>query len=57
MTEPTGAETIVVLRFGGHEVLGRVAPDVKLKAGELARFAVDTRKICLFDPATERLIN
>jgi multiple sugar transport system ATP-binding protein len=57
MTEPTGAETIVVLRLGGHEVLGRVAPDVRLKPGELARFAVDTRKICLFDPATERLVN
>jgi multiple sugar transport system ATP-binding protein len=57
MTEPTGAETIVVLRLGGHEVLGRVAPDVRLKAGELACFAVDTRKICLFDPETERLID
>jgi multiple sugar transport system ATP-binding protein len=56
MTEPTGAETIVLLRLGGHEVLGRVAPDVKLKPGEYARFALDTRKICLFDPTTERLI-
>jgi multiple sugar transport system ATP-binding protein len=56
MTEPTGAETIVLLRLGGHEVLGRVAPDIRLKPGERARFALDTRKICLFDPATERLI-
>jgi multiple sugar transport system ATP-binding protein len=56
MTEPTGAETIVLLRLGGHDVLGRVAPDVRLKPGELARFALDTRKICLFDPVTERLI-
>ena len=56
MTEPTGAETIVLLRLGGHEVLGRVAPDIKLKSGEHARFALDTRKICLFDPATEQLI-
>jgi multiple sugar transport system ATP-binding protein len=56
MTEPTGAETIVVLRLGGHEVLGRVAPDVRLKPGELARFALDTRKICLFDPGTGRII-
>jgi multiple sugar transport system ATP-binding protein len=57
MTEPTGAETIVLLRVGGHEVLGRVAPDIRLKPGERARFSLDTRKICLFDPATERLIN
>jgi multiple sugar transport system ATP-binding protein len=56
MTEPTGAETIVLLRLGRHEVLGRVAPDVRLKPGETARFALDTRKICLFDPETERLI-
>jgi multiple sugar transport system ATP-binding protein len=56
MTEPTGAETIVLLRLGGHEVLGRVAPDVKLKSGDVGRFALDTRKICLFDPVTERLI-
>ena len=52
-----GAETIVLLRLGGHEVLGRVAPDVRLQAGATARFALDTRKICLFDPATERLID
>ncbi|HEY0420392.1 MAG TPA: TOBE domain-containing protein, partial [Acetobacteraceae bacterium] len=56
MTEPTGAETIVLLRLGGEKVLGRVAPDIRLKVGEAARFAVDTRKICLFDPQTERLI-
>ena len=56
MTEPTGAETIVLLRLAGHEALARVAPDLRLRAGEVARFAVDTRKICLFDPATERLI-
>jgi multiple sugar transport system ATP-binding protein len=56
MTEPTGAETIVLLRLGGHEALARVGPDVRLRPGETARFALDTRKICLFDPETERLI-
>jgi multiple sugar transport system ATP-binding protein len=56
MTEPTGAETIVLLRLGLHEVLSRVAPDVKLTPGERGRFALDTRKICLFDAVTERLI-
>ena len=56
MTEPTGAETIVVMRLGGERVLGRIAPDIRLANGAPARFAVDTRKICLFDPATERLI-
>jgi multiple sugar transport system ATP-binding protein len=56
MTEPTGAETIVVMRIGGEKVLGRVAPDIRLAPGAIAGFAVDTRRICLFDPATERLI-
>ncbi len=56
MTEPTGAETMALLRFGGERVIARVAPDTKLPLGSLGQFAVDTRKICLFDPATERLI-
>jgi multiple sugar transport system ATP-binding protein len=56
MTEPTGAETIVLLRLGGHEVLGRVTPDVRLRPGERSPFALDTRKICLFDTTTELLI-
>ena len=56
MTEPTGAETIVVMRLGGERVLGRIAPDIRLSSGVAAAFAVDTRKICLFDPSTERLI-
>ena len=57
MVEPTGAETIVVLRLGGEKVLGRIAPDIRLTPGRSAEFAVDTRKMCLFDPATERLIS
>jgi multiple sugar transport system ATP-binding protein len=52
MIEPTGAETIVVLRLGEERALGRVSPDVQYRLGETARFAVDTRKISLFDPAT-----
>ncbi|MBV8392074.1 MAG: ABC transporter ATP-binding protein [Alphaproteobacteria bacterium] len=56
MTEPTGAETIVLMRLGGQSVLGRVAPDMRPPIGGTARFAVDIRKICLFDPATEGLV-
>jgi multiple sugar transport system ATP-binding protein len=52
MMEPTGAETIVVLRLGEERALGRVSPDLRLRSGESARFAIDSRKICLFDPAT-----
>jgi multiple sugar transport system ATP-binding protein len=52
MIEPTGPETIVVLRLGDERALGRVSPDLRPRLGETARFAVDTRKISLFDPAT-----
>ncbi|HEY4173458.1 MAG TPA: sn-glycerol-3-phosphate ABC transporter ATP-binding protein UgpC [Rhodopila sp.] len=56
MTEPTGAETIVMLRLGGQRVIGRVAADMALPWGSKQRFSIDTRKLCLFDPASERLI-
>ena len=56
MIEPMGAETVVLLRLGGERVLGRIAPDIRVQPGGRGRFAIDTRKLCLFDPATERLI-
>jgi len=56
MVEPTGAETIVLLRLGGEAALARISPDVRPAPGSVAPFALDTRRICLFDPATERLI-
>src|SRR6267143_735583 len=56
MVEPTGAETIVLLRLGGEPVLARITPDIRPASGALASFALDTRRICLFDPVTERLI-
>jgi multiple sugar transport system ATP-binding protein len=56
MTEPTGAETIVMLRLGGQRAIGRVAADMRLPIGSIRRFSIDTRKLCLFDPETERLI-
>src|SRR5215468_1911927 len=52
MIEPTGAETIVVLRVGDERALGRVSPDLQPRLGETAQFAIDTRKINLFDPAS-----
>ena len=52
MIEPTGAETIFVLRLGDERALGRVSPDLRPRLGERALFAVDTRKISLFSPAS-----
>jgi multiple sugar transport system ATP-binding protein len=56
MTEPTGAETIVMLRIAGERAIGRVAPDARLSVGGIERFSIDSRKLCLFDPKSERLI-
>lgn len=56
LVEPTGAETMVVIRLGGREVIARVDSDEAQAPGSLMRFAVDMRKACLFDPASEQLI-
>jgi multiple sugar transport system ATP-binding protein len=56
VSEPTGAETLVLLRVGSERLRARVAPDAKLALGQPATFSVDTRTACLFDPQTERLI-
>jgi multiple sugar transport system ATP-binding protein len=56
VSEPTGAETLLLLQVGGERLRARVAPDSKLAAGQSAAFSVDTRTACLFDPQTERLI-
>jgi multiple sugar transport system ATP-binding protein len=56
VSEPTGAETLVLLRVGSERLRARVAPDAKLALGQAATFSVDTRTACLFDPQTERLI-
>jgi multiple sugar transport system ATP-binding protein len=52
MIEPTGAETIVVLRLGNERALGRVSADLRPRLNEIARFAIDVRKMNLFDPST-----
>ena len=56
VSEPTGAETLLLLRVGGERLRARVAPDARLALGQPATFSVDTRTACLFDPQTERLI-
>ena len=56
VTEPTGAETMVVFRFGNEEMVARVEPDRAPRPGDNIRLTVDMRKACLFDPKTERRI-
>ena len=53
VVEPTGAETIVILRIGERELTARFDPDLAPHEGETVRLAVDMNKACLFDPDTE----
>jgi len=56
VVEPTGAETMAVLRVGESEIVGRFTPDEAPKMGEDMPLAVDMTRACLFDPTTTQLI-
>jgi multiple sugar transport system ATP-binding protein len=56
VVEPTGAETMVIVRIGSREVIARFEPDAAPTVGETVTLAVDMAKACLFDPETEMLI-
>jgi len=54
--EPTGADTLVVINLGGHELTVRVEPEVALSPNQRARFVIDMRKLVCFDAKTETLL-
>ncbi len=56
LVEPTGAETMAMMRVGDIEIVGRFDPDGAPKMGENITLAVDMSHACLFDPATSQLI-
>ena len=56
VVEPTGAETMVVVRIAGSEVIARFEPNAAPSVGEPVKLAVDMAQACLFDPETELLI-
>ena len=56
LVEPTGAETMAVLKFGDLEVVGRFDPDGAPRMGETITLGIDMAHACLFDPATRTLI-
>jgi multiple sugar transport system ATP-binding protein len=57
VVEPTGAETIALLRTGDHAFTARFAPSAAPNTGETVRLLVDMEKACLFDAKTEVLIS
>jgi multiple sugar transport system ATP-binding protein len=56
VVEPTGAETMVVVRVGEKEVIARFEPDEAPAVGDRVTLAIDMGKVCLFEQDTERLI-
>jgi len=56
LVEPTGAETMAVMRLGDSEVVGRFDPDGAPRMGENVTLGIDMAHACLFEPATQRLI-
>jgi len=57
MIEPTGAETMALIRVGKSELMARMRPDARPNVGSQANFVVDTVKACLFDPLSESRIS
>ena len=56
VVEPTGAETIVVMRLGKKEITGRFPADMAPEGEESVELAFDMNQACIFDPATEKLL-
>lgn len=56
IVEPTGAETIVIVRLKDKEITCRFAPDLAPKPEEIIELAFDMDHACLFDPTTEKLL-
>jgi multiple sugar transport system ATP-binding protein len=56
LVEPTGAETMAMLRFGELEVVGRFDPDGAPRMGETMTLGIDMAHAHLFDPQTQALI-
>jgi multiple sugar transport system ATP-binding protein len=56
VTEPTGAETLAILDFGGYEFTATLDPDISFTVGQGTQFTVDLAKLVCFDEKTENLI-
>jgi multiple sugar transport system ATP-binding protein len=56
LVEPTGAETMAVMRVGDQEIVGRFDPDEAPVMGESIMLGIDMSHACLFEPSTQRLI-
>ena len=56
VVEPAGADTYVVTRLGGREVIGRMRSDMQVAPHSIVPFAFNMDKAVFFDPKSERRI-
>ena len=56
VTEPTGAETMALIRLGNQTMMARLDPDIDPQVGSPMDLRLDMRKACVFDPASERRV-
>jgi multiple sugar transport system ATP-binding protein len=56
LVEPTGAETIAVLKIGERDIVGRFDPDGAPQPGETLALGIDMAHACLFDPGSQLLL-
>ena len=56
VTEPTGPDTLAVLKFGRNEVTARLKPETEAVPGQPGQFMVDMSKAVLFNPETEQRV-
>ena len=56
VVEPAGADTYVVTRLGGREVIGRMRSDMQVAPHSTVPFAFNMDKAVYFDPQSERRI-
>ena len=56
VVEPAGADTYVVTRLGGREVIGRMRSDMQVAPHSTVPFAFNMDKAVFFDPQSERRI-
>lgn len=56
LVEPLGSEIYLYLKTGENLITARVEPGLKFKAGESLTLALNTEKVSLFDPETEKAV-
>jgi len=56
VTEPTGPDTLALIKIGDIEAMARLGADTPIRPGKTADLTVDMTKACLFDPKTEQRI-